>query len=55
MASNKHFDLKKIENFVRSKEKRTNFGKPCKNFKIVDRHLTSKGKRGVIFNNVRKN
>ena len=55
MASNKHVDLRKIENFVRSKENRTNFRKPCKNFKIVDQHLTSKGKRGVIFDNDRKN
>ena len=46
MASNKHVDLRKIENFVRSKENRTNFRKPCKNFKIVDQHLTSKGKEG---------
>ena len=55
MASNKHVDLRKIENFVRSKENRTNFRKPCKNFKIVDQHLTSKGKRRVTFDNDRKN
>ena len=35
MASNEHVDFRKIENFVRSKRK-TNFRKPCKNFKIVD-------------------
>ena len=35
MASNEHVDFRKIENFVRSKGK-TNFRKPCKNFKIVD-------------------
>ena len=46
MASNKHVDLGKIENFVRSKYypediskdkgKRANFRKSWKNFKIVD-------------------
>ena len=39
MTSNKHVDLRKTENFVRSKEKRTNFRKPCNNFKIVNQHL----------------
>ena len=33
MASIKHVDLRKIENFVRSKEKTVNFRKPCKNLK----------------------
>ena len=56
MASNKHVHLKRIENFVRSeyysedisigKRKRGNFRKSCKNFKIVDEHLTYKGKGG---------
>ena len=54
MASNKHVDLRKLENFVRSKGKKANFRKPCKNFKIVDEHLTYKRKRGVIFDNDRK-
>ena len=35
MASNEPVDFRKIKNFVRSKGK-TNFQKPCKNFKIVD-------------------
>ena len=35
LASNEHVDFRKIENFVRCKRK-TNFRKPCKNFKIVD-------------------
>ena len=52
MAKNKHVDLKKIENFVRSKEKTSNFRKPCKNFKTVDEILTCKG---VLFDNDRKN
>ena len=55
MASNKPIDLRKIENFVRSKEKTANFRKPCKNFKTVDEILTYKGKRWVIFDNDRKN
>ena len=52
MTSNKHVDLRKIENFVRSKcypenllknkGKKTDFGKSCKNFKIGDGHLTYK-------------
>ena len=64
MASNKHVSLRKIENFVRSKYcsediskdkgKRAHFRKFCKNFKIVDGHLTYKGKRRVIFDNDRK-
>ena len=51
--------MRKIENFVRSncyprdisedKGKKTN-----KNFKIVDGHLTYKGKRRVIFANGKK-
>ena len=51
MASNKHVDLRKIENFVRSKEKTASF---CKNFKTVDEILTYKGKRWVMFDNDRK-
>ena len=35
MASNDHVDFRRIEKFVGSKGK-TNFRKPCKNFKIVD-------------------
>ena len=54
MASNKHVDLRKIENFVRSKVTTANFRKPCKNFKIVDEILAYKGKRWVIFDNDRK-
>ena len=55
MASNKHVELRKIENFVRNKYhpedipidtgKIGNFRKSCQNFKIVDGHLTFKGKR----------
>ena len=55
MAKSKHVDLRKIENFVRSKEKTANFRKPCKNFKTVVEILTYKGKRWVIFDNDRKN
>ena len=61
MASNKHVDLRKTENFVRSKcypediskdkGKKANFTKSCKNFKIADGHLTCKGKRIVTFGN----
>ena len=51
MASNKHIDLKKTENFVRSKGKTANFRKPCKNFKIIHEILTYNGKRSVIFDN----
>ena len=50
MESNKQPDLRKIENFVRSKcypeeiskdgRKKVSFRKSCKNFKIVDGHLT---------------
>ena len=54
MASNKHADLRKIENFVRSKGKTANFQKPCKNFKTVDEILAYKGKRWVIIDNDRK-
>ena len=43
MASNKHVDLRKIENFVRSKVNAANFRKPCNNFKTVDEILTYKG------------
>ena len=39
MTSNKHVDLRKIENLVRSKGKTANFRKTCKNFKIVDEIL----------------
>ena len=49
MASNRHFDLRKIVNVVRSKGKTANFWKPCKSFKTVDEILTCKGKRWVIF------
>ena len=55
MASNKHIVFGKIENFVRSKYcledisidkgKRDKFRKSYKNFKIIDGHLTYKGKR----------
>ena len=51
MASNKHVDLRKMENFVRSKEKTANFRKPCKKFKTVDEILTYEGKRWVMFDN----
>ena len=55
MASNKYVDLRKIKKFVRNKEKKANFRKPCKNFKTVDEVLTYKGKKWVIFDNQRKN
>ena len=45
MASNKHVDMRKIENFVRSKGKTATFRKHCKNFKIIDEILTYKEKR----------
>ena len=58
MANNKHIDLRKIRNFVRRKSypedisknkgKKANFGNSSKNFKIIDGHLTYKGKRSVI-------
>ena len=64
MARNKHIDLRKTENSVRSKcylediskdkGKKANFRKSCKNFKIVDGHLTYNRKRRVIFDNDRK-
>ena len=54
MANNKHVDLRKMENFIRSKGRTANFRKPCKNFKIVDEIMTYKGKRRVIFDNDRK-
>ena len=54
MARNKHLDLRKIVNFVRSKGKTANFRKPCKSFKIVDEILTYKGKKWAIFDNDRK-
>ena len=54
IASNKHLDLRKIVDFVRSKGKTAHFRKPCKSFKIVDEILTCKGKRWVIFDNDRK-
>ena len=53
MACNKHVDLRRIENLVRSKGKTANFRKICKNFKIVDEILIYKGKRWVIFDNDR--
>ena len=64
MVSHKHVDLRKIENFVRNKcypediskdeGKKANFRKSCKNFKIIDGHLTYKGKRRMIFDSDRK-
>ena len=51
MVSNKHVDMRKIENFVRSKGKIANFWKPFKNFKIVDEILAYKRKRWVILDN----
>ena len=61
IASNKHVHLRKIESFVRSKhypediskdkDKKANFRKSWKNFKIVDRHLTYKVKWRVLFDN----
>ena len=64
IACNKHVDLIKIENFVRSKYypedvskdlgKWANFRKSCKNFTIVDGYLTYKGKRSVVFDNDKK-
>ena len=54
MAINKYVDLRKIENFVKSKGKTANSRKPFKNFKIVDENLTFKGKRWAIFDNDRK-
>ena len=58
MANNKDIDLRKIRNFVRRKSypedisknkgKKANFGNSSKNFKIIDGHLTYKGKRSVI-------
>ena len=60
IASNKDFDLRKIENFVRSKcypedrskdeGKKANFRKSYKNFKIVNMNRT-KGKKREIFAN----
>ena len=44
MANNKHVDLRKMENFIRSKGRTTSFRKPCNNFKIVDEIMTYKGK-----------
>ena len=56
MASIEDVNLTKIENFARSKYypediskdkgKRANFRKFCKNFKIVEWHLTYKEKTG---------
>ena len=58
-VSKKYIELRKIENFVRSKYypeimskvngKRANFRQPCQSFKIIDRYLTYKRKRVVIF------
>ena len=52
IATNKHIDLTKIENFVRSKGKIADFRKPCKKFNIVDEIPTHKGKRWVIFETI---
>ena len=52
MASNKHVDLRKIENVVRSNGETANFRKTYKSFKIVDEILTQRGKRWVIFGNL---
>ena len=38
---------------ARNKGKKANFRKSCKNFKVVDVHLTYKGKIKVIFDNDR--
>ena len=54
MASNKHVDMRKTENFVRSKGKTATFRKPCINFEIVDEILRHKGKRWVIFDTDKK-
>ena len=54
MACNKHVDLRRIENLVRSKGKIVNFRKTCENFKIVDEILIYIGKRWVIFDTDRK-
>ena len=54
MACNKHVDLRRIENSVRSKGKADNFRKTCKNFKIIDEILIDIGKRWVIFDNDKK-
>ena len=45
MASNKHVDMRKIKNFVRSKRKTATFRKHCKNFKIIDEILTYRERR----------
>ena len=57
MASNKHIGLRNKycpEDILTDKRKRANFRKSCKNFKIVDGHVTYQGKRRVIFDNDRK-
>ena len=54
MASNKHVDLRKIENVVRSTGKTANFRKTYKNFKIVDEIPIHRGKTWVIFEIDRK-
>ena len=54
MAKNKHVDLRKIKNFIKSKGKTANFRKPWQNIKIVDGILTYKGKRWGMFENDRK-
>ena len=57
MVSNKHYDLRKTENFIRSKcypedisnnKKKDNFRKSCKKLKTVDGHLIYKGTKRVI-------
>ena len=62
MGSNKHVDLRKTENFLRSKcypedmskdkGKKANFRKSFKNFNIVDEYNIKK-KRRVIFDSDR--
>ena len=54
MACNKHVDLRRIENSVRSKGKAANSRKTCKNFKIIDEILIDIGKRWVISDNDKK-
>ena len=54
MTKNKHVDLRKIDNLIRSKGKTANFRKPWKNVEIVDEILTYKGKSWVIFDIDRK-
>ena len=65
MASNKHVDLEKTKIFVRAKcdleviskdkGKKADIRESCKNFKMVDRHLTYKGKRRVAMIMIEEN